>query len=274
MLSNAYGIEATPTAILISPEGKIAAVASTSQLNSEVLKKLLSGQKFELPPTDEFELTSAVPKHHSFLAGKTITQDDLALVRLAIAPTTNEGVLISGTNQVESTGSGLRDLLSYAYDIPPHRIVIPSLLADERYELQAWVPPDASFELKKILQTAVLATAGAEAKVEQRTEDAFVVDGLPGRLAESRTERPSSRCVPGALDAEAVPLELLTSCVGQTLNRTVLLPLGFDGRYSFQLRWNASNPTAIETALKQQLGLTLKRKRQASNFLAVIPLKR
>ena len=108
-MSTIYAIEATPATVLVSRQGRVAAVCHPAQITAAVLNRLLSDQPVGLPPLPGGEFTLAIPKRCSFLLSGKILPEDVALVRVVMIPTTNNGALLSSPDQVESTGSNLRE---------------------------------------------------------------------------------------------------------------------------------------------------------------------
>jgi hypothetical protein len=272
--STAYGIEAIPATVLISRSEIVAAIGHPSQITPAVLQELLSDKRIDLQAVKGLALTSAIPKHHSFLYGKGVPAgDESALTRIAIFPTTVEGGLISSVNQVESSGSTLRDLLAYAYGIPPFRIVIPTPLAEERYSVQGWVPTDSQRLLKSLVQVALNSAAAISVRGEDRMVDAIVVEGLPGKLRHSPSSHVTSRCEDGIMKADGAGLDVLRKCIEQVTGKTVVIPHAPASTYRYEVKWNPSVPGTFESALKDDLGITMRTTRRSAKALIVEPLK-
>lgn len=270
--SSAYGIEATPTSILVSTDGRVVQVCHPKQVTASVIERLLAGEPIDLPPLASGLLTSAVPKRRTLAAGSRMLPDDSSLVRIAVVPTTNAGGLIAASDQVESTGSPLRDLLAYAYKVPTLRVEVPEILANERYEVQAWVPSDSIAELGPLLQSAIRSAAGISIRKESRMIDGLILNGFPGRLtAVPETKLFTSNCEKGVMEGDGVEVEVIRACIEQRVGRPVLIQQGTAGRFSFSLRWDPAQPGAFERELREQLGMQLVPTRAPVEYLIVEP---
>ena len=266
---DAYGVQASPVTILISRGGRVVAVAHPSQITAAVLRSLLLGEPIYLPSAPDAQ-TVVLPKRRSYLLGAT-SSEERSLVHVVIIPTANEGMLSSSADQVESTGTDLKSILSYAYDIPPFRIFMASALSEERYEFRAWVPTDSPATLKPLIQSAIISAAAIVIKKQQRKMDGFVLQGLPGKLIpvhESVHEaKLSAHCQGSHMTGDPMTTEALRQCVEQMTGKSVVLPVEVAGLYRWDVKWDS--PSAFETALKEELGITLIPVKQLFDVLTV-----
>jgi uncharacterized protein (TIGR03435 family) len=265
---DAFGIESIPVTVLVSREGRVAAVGNPSQITAVVLKTLLLGEAIHLSTVSE-ALTTVIPTRHSFLPGSNIGPEERSLVRVVILPAVNDGILVSGTDQFESTGSNLKTILSSAYDISPFRVFVPSRLSEAKYELQACVPRDSPESLRPLIQIAISSAAAIDVKRGQRKMAGFILKGLPGKLVPVNESQLLVQCEDNRISGSAITPEVLRECVEKIAGKPVLLPVRVTGKYRIDLRWDSSKPTAFDTALKEQLGLTLTPVRRRFDVLTV-----
>ncbi|MBV8894964.1 MAG: TIGR03435 family protein [Acidobacteriaceae bacterium] len=268
--ASAYRLEAVPVTILVAKDGRVAAIGSPEQITPEVLERVLADKPVILPATDR-AYTMAIPKHQPFI-GSWSGNDDSALVNLLIAPTVKESALITAPAQIESEGANLRTILSYAYDISSVQIVIPELIEKENYQLRIWVPSDSPQLLRPLLQDAVAAAAAIRVRKQTKEMDVLLLDGLPGKLTlvpESTMQE--SSCRDHQIEGRAITLQTLTRCLESVTKRVVVIPSESNSRYSMKLTWDGSQPSDLETALRQQLGLSIRHAKREVDTLIVEP---
>jgi hypothetical protein len=69
------------------------------------------------------------------------------------------------------------------------------------------------------------------------------------------------------MTGDGMTTEALRQCVEQMTGKSVVLPDEVAGRYRWDVKWDSSS--AFETALKEELGLTLRPVRQLFDVLTV-----
>jgi len=221
-----------------------------------------------------YSLTVAVPQRRSLLSVQgSVSSDQYSLVRVAIFPASEIAGSVWSKDQFQSKGASLQSLLSFAYDLPLPRVLVPSGLEQERYAVQVWVPSDSANALRPIMQTALAAAAAVRVRMEVRDVAAIAIEGLPGKLRPSRGGQPLSQCQEkentGQLTAENSGLEVLKNCIEQITGTSVLIPEGMTKTYSFEMRWDSSKHGSFEAALRDQLGLQLQPTNASLSVLTV-----
>ncbi len=269
-MADVFAIQASPAVVLISPSGRLTAVAHPLQITSGVLKSLLLDEPIQLSPAPEVQ-TAALPRRHTYSLG-TIGPEDRSLARVVIFPTANTGTMVWSSEQIESAGSDLKSILSCIYDIPPFLVLIPNTIADERYAFQAWVPQDASESLKPLMQSAIRAAASIVVKRQQREVDAWELEGLPGKLVHTDARLPSSQCDNHHAAGNGVNVEVLCRCIEIVTGKSVALPIGVTGRYRWEAHWQTSSEFPL--VMKDNLGITLRPVRQVLEVISVEPGRR
>jgi len=252
-----------PETILIDNSGVLQAVTQPAAVTAEVLEALLAHQSLRLEHPDWriLERTALIP-------GATVADAD-TMSRVIVRRVNRPGDTVSTTDQYESQGSGLKDLLAYAYGIPALRIEIPTYLSDELYAVQAWVPPRHPETLKPLMQAALCAGADLRVRREERLTEVLVLTGMPGRLLPSSSalsQGGSSRSgeISGDLTAEQ-----LCGYLEMASRKTVLLDNPPTQKFFLKLHWDPGQSGNLESALRSQLGLELVPEKRRVPFLVV-----
>lgn len=251
-----------PTTVLITTSGKIAGITDEpKRITPAVLEDLLAGRPIDLPT-----VSSLGPRQP--LAIGTKINDSAALVRIVITPVFQESGWSARDDQFESEGTTLSELMAFAHNISPTRVVIPAPL-QRIYAVQVWVPPSNAGLLKPIMQNALAAAAGIQVKRETRSMDVLVVQGFPGKLHESRRTPPANQAVPGHFVGDGAELDLLREQIEAVTRKPVILNRSGNIKLQYDLRWDVMKPGSFEAALRDQLGLELKPEQREMEILVV-----
>jgi len=254
-----------PTTVLITASGKIAgATNEPERITSAMLEDLLSGRRIDLPAT-----SSLGPRQPLALGMKI--NDPAALVRIVITPVVKgEPGYVARGDQFEARGTTVSELLAFAYDIPPTRIIMPASLQQRAYAIQAWVPPSRVDLLRPLMQTALAAATGFQTKRETRRVDVLVLHGLPGNLRESHgSPHRSMKVEPGHLSGDGIELDWLRKQIEAVAAKPVIIDHPIKKEVQYDVRWDPSEPHSFETALRGQLGVEVKHDLRDIEFLVV-----
>jgi uncharacterized protein (TIGR03435 family) len=191
------------------------------------------------------------------------------VTRVIVRPVNRPGGAVSSADQYESQGSGLKDLLAYAYGIPALRIEIPTYLSGEFYAVQAWVPPRHPKTLKPLMQAALCAGAFQRVRREERLTDVLVLTGTPGnRHASSSALSQGGSSRSGEISGD-LTAEDLRGYLEIAIQKTVLLDNATTQKFSLKLHWDPAKSGDLESALRSQLGLELAPEKRRVPFLVV-----
>jgi uncharacterized protein (TIGR03435 family) len=255
-----------PTTVLITASGKIAAITNEPvRITPATLEDLISERPVDLPGI------SMLGPRRPIALGTKINDTD-ALVRIVITPVFQQSSSLWTADQFESKGSTLPELLAYAYDISPFRIVIPVPLQQQIYAVQAWVPPGHAEQLRPLVQSALTAAAGTQGKREERVVDVLVMQGLLGKLRASHRDRPAQQpasLTVGHLSGDGVDLDTLQQRVETVVGKPVIIDRPTGVKVEYELSWDAAKPGSFEAALRNQLGLELKPEQRKMEVLVV-----
>jgi bla regulator protein BlaR1 len=198
------------------------------------------------------------------------------------------------------TGATLRNLISIAYDVRTFQISDGAKWIDTAlFDIDARLttsdaalrpnpgltredPRKANEALRSLLADRFLLTFHRETR-EQSSFALVVAKGGPKLQASTESESSLIRSVGrGLIKGQAVALQLLVLNLANQLGRPVIDKTGLTGKYTFELKWAASLPSAapssmapdpdegsIFTALQEQLGLRLESQKGPVRVLVV-----
>jgi uncharacterized protein (TIGR03435 family) len=249
-----------PTTVLITSSGRIAAATTEPDLiTPAMLEDLISGRPIDVPAV------KALGARTPFTTGMRF-HDVGASVRVVITPVMKDSGWSAEEDQFESS---LPELLSFAYEISPPRIIIKAPLKDRIYAVQAWVPPSHADLLRVLFQNALIAAAGFDAKRERRLVDVLVVTGMPGKLHESHRDPPANTAEFGHYVSDGAELDLLRQQIEAATGKPVIMDHPGGTKVQYELRWDTGKLGSFEAALIDQLGLTLQPEQREIEVLVV-----
>jgi uncharacterized protein (TIGR03435 family) len=274
--SEVYKIDAIPATVLVSPEGRVAAIGHPLQVNAQVLNSLMTrGPVQLLPSTHLVGWAASMPFHHRLMGGKPIADENSLLKVVASLSSSTADYLIASADQFEASGAHLKTILAYAYGLNAFQVDVPESMVGERYDVLAWVPKDSSEMLKPLVQQSMQAAGALQITRERREVNSLMLRGVPGKL----TPAPASElftyaCDKGTIKGDAVRIDVIKSCIESLTAMPVVIDANDTGTYKFSLHWDPSAPKAFEMALENQLGLSLTPVRRENDVLVVHRLHR
>ncbi len=178
----------------------------------------------------------------------------------------------------------LQIVISKAYVIEPERILGPSWLATERYDIVATAPEASDrSQIREMLKTLLFENFGLKVHAGSKEVPVYdlVVDQIGLRIKESSAHQPvrvvRSR---GAISATNMTMTMLASMLSREIHQGVNDKTGLQGEYDLALSWNsddltpampaAASDASIFTALREQLGLRLDLNKKASVEILVV----
>ena len=258
----AYGIRGIPRTFLINQEGIIAASLHPTGLSSDMIEKVIAGEKIERPK---------LPKP------KTVENEGTdPIFKISIAPTEKEGgrsssKISKGYKQQEAESRTLHQILSMAYGVPTTRILGPETLLESRYEISVRLPTN-QFEL--LFQQALTASLQLRVSNQKKSVEVFVLTAgedsaeklKPTVMSSSgsmtRGGRGKIKTMNGAISRLAQSLE-------HVLERIVEDGTGIEGKYDWELTYDEDDPNSVIAVLKEQLGLRIQKEQREIEFLVV-----
>ena len=258
----AYGVRGIPRTFLINQEGIIAASLHPAGLSSDIIKKVIAGEKIERPK---------LPKP------KTVENEGTdPIFKILIAPTEKEGGRSSsriskGYKQREAESNTLHQILSMAYGVPTTRILGPETFLETRYEISVRLPTN-QFDL--LFQQALTASLQLRVSNEKKSVEVLVLtagEDSAEKLKPSVMGSGGSMASagPGKLKAMNGEISMLANSLEQVLERIVEDGTGIEGKYDWELTYDKDDSNSVLAALKEQLGLQIRKEQREIEFLVV-----
>ena len=259
----AYGVRGIPRTFLIDQKGIIAASLHPVGLSSDMIKKVIAGKKIELPK---------LPKP------KTVENEGTdPIFKILIAPTENRKWPSfstggsKGYRKLDAEGITLHQALSSAYDVPKTRILGPETLLESWYTISAKLPSD-QFDL--LFQQALTASLQLRVSNQKKSVEVFVLTAgedsaeklKPTVMGSSGSMASAGR---GKLKAMNGGISMLANSLEQVLERVVEDGTGIEGKYDWEITYDEDDPNSVLAALKEQLGLQIRKEQREIEFLVV-----
>lgn len=264
----AYGIRGVPATVVVDREGRIAARVRPEQVTLEVLDRVLSGEPAGLP------FTTDVPVELDWSPEFNEEGEVFASVVFAESSARGGGHRFGpGGGRISADGAHLLNLIQVAWDVPNTRLISslpPRSPKDQRYKASVVAPGGDDELARRMLQGALRAKFGIEARWEQREVEVRVLrqlaDGPGWRESKAPESKRTSSAFGGGLTMIGQPIEYLRSWFENTLQQPVIDETGLSGRYDVEMTWVDSQTFHEEVA---RLGLALDSDRRLVKVLVV-----
>jgi uncharacterized protein (TIGR03435 family) len=268
-----------PQTILIDPHGILRLPIHPLQVNAALIDDLISGKplgtdaELNHPPALPMELVKGVPP--------PLLQ---VLIRPAASPALSDfapgAVVRADGGRIEYYGVTLRTLLYYAYaeDIREDRFDAPPWFDQNRYDASTAVPAGKGDLRHALLQQTLTAAFSLKMQRELKPTSVYVLSSIVGsKMAGAKLhpsngkESPGFHPHPGQFTGVATSMARLTGILGSNLDGVeVIDETSLTGLYDFDLVWQKGNLESLQAALRDQLGLALKKEVRNREFLVVV----
>jgi len=182
--------------------------------------------------------------------------------------------------ELRISGSTLRNLIRWAYQIRANQVVGPQWIDSEHYDVVAKVAADAGedqlrFMLRSLLEERFRLAIHRESRDLPSYMLVVAKSGAKLRAAEGDA---ASRYFPGrgGVSAQHVTLDRFAELLANRLDRPVVNTTGITGVYDIDLKWTPDAATAgddpgpsVFAAIQEQLGLRLETKKAATEVLVI-----
>ena len=258
----AYGVRGIPRTFLIDQKGIIAASLHPAGLSSDMIEKVIAGEKIERPK---------LPKP------KTVENEGTdPIFKISIAPTDKEGgrsssKISKGYKQQEAESWTLHQILSRAYGVPTTRITGPEALLESRYEISVRLPTN-QFEL--LFQRALTASLQLRVSNEKKSVEVLVLTAGEDSAEKLKPSVMGSggsmtRSGQGKIKTMNGKISMLANSLESVLERVVEDGTGIEGKYDWELTYDKDDPNSVIAVLEEQLGLRIRKEQREIEFLVV-----
>jgi len=288
----AYGVTGIPRTVVVDQGGRIVTSMTGTQegqkISEDLLNQLLkttsvaAGAKppYEPPAGAEKKVASGTnPPAEAKPGGQPLTVgdpkgiEDEPLLDLSIrrsrAPEGTTSKISSVPLGFSAQHAKIESLLSSLMmtgreSFPRTRMIIPAELQDERFDILCTLPPESQpgkmgFN-KPLMIGALEAALGIKISRITREADVYVLtapEELTGSLQPTKATGGRSSASEGVLAASSVELGRLAAGIEDVLNVPVIDETGLQGKFDWDLVWEAGNPRSIIDAVRTQFGLEL-----------------
>jgi uncharacterized protein (TIGR03435 family) len=214
---------------------------------------------------------------------------DAVSIKVSQLPSTSKEFVRTSPNTLSMQSITLRTCSMWAYKLKDYQVSGPGWIGVARYDITAKsaaaVPVD---QLRQMLQTVLLSRFDLKFHREQKEMSVYALVLAKGgpKLKRSVTEgKPDLRSTMTQVDGLRVPISLLADLLVEPLQRPVLDMTGLEGKFDFHVdylrfvvdpdnkeerREIGLDPTAlVSSALQQQLGLKLERRKTPVSILVI-----
>jgi uncharacterized protein (TIGR03435 family) len=247
----AFWVGGIPDAVLVDPQGKIAALLHPTELTRALLDDALAGRKLTLPdrmrpPRARRCWDQRAP------AGETPLEPGTFVFQPIDKPS-GMGRQNPKTGEISLGGVSPVALLSTAWDVPARDVeVVAPLSGDLRFQVRARGREGTLASTRALLRERLPAELGIAVVEEKRRMPAMLLKRVPGHDGPpAATAEKGGRMAVGAVDLQRARIASLVSLLNGLSKTPVLDQTGLDGEYRLKLDWN---PTGGAEALRKALG--------------------
>jgi uncharacterized protein (TIGR03435 family) len=260
-----YSVKFFPTTVVIDREGRIAIITQPKSITERMLNDLLDRKAINVAKEKTDLPTPSADKPKA-------PEDVKPLFAVTIKSTQSESYGWSLNPGSFKGRMSLKAALSLMHDILETRIVGPSVLSENRYEITASLAEGSTDDLKQILAKAIETSLRLKVYRETRDLDVFV---LTAPQQSQIKLRPNSATMGhwsddvGVLAASAAPFQALVDGIEAVLKQPVVDDTGLKGKFDWDILFDAKTADSIIDAIRKDLGLELKRARREIEVLVV-----
>jgi len=263
---NAFGVPGRPHTVVVDQHGKIAAITEARNITPAVLNDLLAGKQINLP------VRQGVMSDLAWDRAANTDQTEPLLQVIIKTSNAQTGGYLPQPGRFTADGTQLLPLVAWAYDMPTYRVISLLPASAQQYKLSVIAPPGREELLRPLTQQALEAAFGLKTRRETLELDVFVLsvaEGKANTLQPSQAEKELAMFARGRLRGQRQPLEKLAQLLGLTMNRTVLDETGLKEKYDWDLPYDRANTDVLFSALREQLGLELRKAKKPMEVLIV-----
>jgi len=248
-----YAVLGIPFAVVINPQGVIAALVHPNDLSEEVINEALAGATPSVKQTELLDDPSAPT---------TQANKALPLMQVEVRPATpGAKPAIWKKTEFRARAVTLADLLGLVLNIDSYLFVSDDLLLDARYDVTITPPTPSEDMVDAMLRSVVEQMAHPRLRQVTRPTKVYVLRSRPAsamRLTPGGEATPSINSTSGKVHATNVPISQIISNLEKQLFATVIDETGLTGGYNFDLTWDVNNPKSVLDSLRKQLGLDVR----------------
>jgi uncharacterized protein (TIGR03435 family) len=262
-MTKAYGAQAVPRTVLISAEGKVAAITYPDSLNEKSIEDLIAGRPLNLPTMTlpDFSLRGAAKNESAPLL-------DMMVRKSAVG---EEATMTSGSTWFAVKALPIRDILANAYQMQMHFVVGEAAEDPTHYDVNLVAPGASEARFQELLPSLLSLALHVTARKEMRNAEGWVLkapNGRPEVLKPANSYKGSSLAGKGRVEVVSTDMKGLTQMIGFVLGKPVADKTGLTGKFDFRVDYDSKRAESLLDALRK-MGFTLEPAVVPTEFLVV-----
>jgi uncharacterized protein (TIGR03435 family) len=264
--SQAFDVHGIPAAAVIDREGRVVGVTEGEHLTAAVIRKLLNGEKVELPPFDRMNNITWDQEEITWQDGV------LPVFQVVIKPIQVRGggsIYKPGSNHISGDGAIVQFMIQSAWRTDSKHVDLRMPLPAGAYRFAATVPKGREPELFPALQDALQRTFGFQAHWEDQEQDVLVLTRNGTATLKESDAEPLFQFMRGKITMKKQSTAKLAETLPNWLRKIVVDETGLTGLYDFDLEYRDDGPKMLTDGLQQKYGLVLAPARRKVKMLLV-----
>lgn len=262
----AYGIHVVPAAAVVDREGHIVAVTPGANITSEMLHKLLNGEKTAAPA---FERANDITWDKDEINWEDGVQPTLEVLIKPIAVTGSGYAYEPGSNRISGDGVPVFAMTMAAWQTDSFHMDVRDSLPKGRYRFAVVVPKGQEAELLPMFQDALERNFGFQTHWEEQERDVLVLNSDGTKTLPESTSNPLFQFERGKITFHRQTSAKLAEALPNWFQKVVVNETGLSGTYDFDLDYVANEPKVLTEELQQKYGVTLTPAKRKIRILVV-----
>jgi uncharacterized protein (TIGR03435 family) len=252
-----YEVTGFPTAYIIGRDGKVLAETHPASINDDTIEDALADRPLRLKEEKTEVSAKPMPK---------------PLFEVWVRPAASDK-MVGGRGPYGVNAEALPPgvCLAWAFGVPESRVVLETALPDEKYDIKAEGAPQDKNALPA-LQLALCSVLGVTVVREEREVETYVLAPLPGQS--HKLQKPGPESASAGWDRDSISgtdsdLSVLVRFLDQTSGVPVVDETGLKENYTYDLKAVEKDYESLRKAVRDQLGLDLRRERRKLQVVVV-----
>jgi uncharacterized protein (TIGR03435 family) len=264
--SELFGVTAIPATAVIDREGRVVGVTAGENVTPDVLRKLLAGEKVELPG---FARQEDLTWDQDEITWQDGVLPDFQVVIKPLQVSHTGTMYKPGSNRVSGDGAPVQLMYQLAWQTDARHLDSRVKFPTGSYRFAAVVPKGREAELFPSLQDALQRTFGIRARWEEQERDVFVLTREGSTELHESTVEPTFMFMRGKITMKKQPTAKLAETLPNWLGKPVVDETGLKGLYDFDLEYRDDSPKMLTDGLKEKYGLVVTPTRRKVSMLVV-----
>lgn len=258
-----YAVLGVPLAVVINPDGVIAAIVHPKDLSAPMLRDVIAGRTPNVKLTELLEDPNAPEAQRN---------KAIPFMQVEVRPAQpGERTAIWMGEEFRARAATLADLLALVFNVESHKFVSDDLLLDARYDVRITPPTSNPKATEAMLKAVVEQMVQPRFAKTERAVPVYVLRSKPASamLLQKGEGQPDIKGGDGFVEAMNVPIQQIVGNLQRDLRTPVIDETGLEGGWNFSMKWDPDDPASLVEALRQQLGLDVRREQRVMEVYLV-----